>query len=555
MPLTVDQMITRCGALKRKWLTRNTKFVQWYNLLTLKDELEQEGMETVVSNDPRTGYNLALHLLTSSLIAHRIPSEDLTQEEIVITSPMEKYITQRWADIESNYRSIARQSWIRELASLMLSLGWYAVLALIDNDSLSAEVWHPADVYPDFGDTGLTECSHIYPLSASSANRKVKSLGWAAGRFTGPTTLYDYWTFDEDGDVANGIVLGGNYVKPMQKHPEFNKHGIPIFTGPVGGLPDRGSIQKGTEWQKHFGESILATNEAMTLNYNKMLSFIQQVARNAANPKWLEKSSSDTQILTEEQLNKFGAIFRMGPNDEVGPMASPPIPVELKSALFDYQNMLQRGLFPSVLFGNIQQQIAGYAMSQIATAAIQVLTPYHEGIKGLLADIDNFWLSMAREHGYKPYGLEMPDDFPKDAKFKVDFSIDIPGYLIQRATTARMLDPTFKLSTQTVMELMFHEIKDPLREQARARKDEAMSFPEAIMVDAIRAYREQAKILRDGDDVASAELYEKLAKLLEAKLEAAPPELPPAAPGAGVTVPREVLPREAMMPTEGMGEV
>ena len=547
--ITPANMITRCNTLRGKWVTRNTKFKDWYNLLLLKDELEQEGMESVASNDPRTGYNLALHLLTSSIIAHKISSEDLTPAQIASASYLEGYTTRNWTRHERRYRGMGRQSWLRELVSFMLATGWYAVFAIATEDELIAEVWHPADVYPDFGE-GMPECAHIYTLSAPAANLKVRTMGWNVRTpFRSPTTVYNHWGFDNDGDVANSIVMGGQFVKEPTKEPKLER--IPIFMSPVGGLPDKGSLTMGNAWQEHFGEAVVAVNEAMTANYNKMLTFSQQLMRDTANPRWFEQSRSEVPILREEDLFKRGAIFRGTPEENISPLAVPPIPVELRGMLFDYQNMIQRGLFPWTLYGNIQQQITGYAMSQVASAALQVLTPYYEGIKGVLSDIDNFWLGSLKENHYTPYGFEMPKEVTDDMEFNVDFNIDIPGYMIQRATTARMLDPNFRLSTSTTMEKLFPEIKDALREQARARRDDAMSNPVAILVDMILAYREEAEIQRKANNVEAAELWDKAIANLEAQLTAPTPTERAAA--ETLPAPREVMPKETLMPTEGMG--
>ena len=150
--------------------------------------------------------------------------------------------------------------------------------------------------------------------------------------------------------------------------------------------------------------------------------------------------------------------------------------------MFDYQNMLQRGMFPWVLYGNLQMQLTGVAMSQIASAALQVLTPYQLAIKGLLTDIDNFWMLSMKETGSRPAGFKMPKDLKEIPLFDVDFNIDIPGFLVQRATAARMLDPNFKLSTTTVMDMLFPEVKNPLLEQARVQKDEADKNPISLLI-------------------------------------------------------------------------
>ena len=70
-----NYIIQRCQSLQTNWSTRRDKFRTWYDILLLTDELEQEGMESVTTNDPRTNYNLAKHLLITMTIADKIPLE------------------------------------------------------------------------------------------------------------------------------------------------------------------------------------------------------------------------------------------------------------------------------------------------------------------------------------------------------------------------------------------------------------------------------------------------------------------------------------------------
>ena len=554
-------IIARCGKLKSDWSSRDRKIRSWYDVLTLKDELKQDGMESVTSNDPRTGFNLGKHLMTSSIIAHKIPTEELEAEGIASTSYLEGYVTKRWVEHEKRYRSMGRQSFKGEMVSLMLATGWLVVFSMVERDRIWSDVWNPIEVYPRFGPDGLIEVARIYTMTPAIANRRIKVMGWDVPTpITHNVSFYNYWGYDDNGDVANAMVLGQNFVKEPTVDPTLSELGvIPVFITPVGGLPDQGSITG--RWQEHFGESIVATNEELIKNYNKMLTFAQQLMRDTAQPRWFEQSSGEVPILREEDLFKRGAIFRGSPGDNIGPLPVPATPVELRTMLFDYQNMLQRGLFPWAIFGNIQMQMSYLAMANVASAALQVLTPYMDALRGVLTDIDNFWVNMIRKNNYKPYGFKPPIALPDDVEFDVQADIEIPGYLIQRATVARMLDPSIRLSTDTVMDRMFPEIRDPLREQAKARKDDAMLHPKAVLVDQIMAYREQARLLRNSGDVDTAKLYEKLATSLEAELSPMPQQ--PQQAGARTpteyaeeSMMREVFPtREATAPVEGMGRI
>lgn len=549
--LTKDKIVQNCKDLKKFWRIRDEKFKDWYDLITLYNDLEQEGMESVISNDPRTGYNLGLHILTSSIISHKMDIEGLTREEVAATSYLERFVTNRWKKFNRRARLRGEQSVIRQIAGMMLMTGWYAVWSIVDDESIQLEVWHPAETFPEYGPTGLIRAAHIYDLSPDAARRKKNMMGWTYEKQINTNlTINDYYFYDDDNYVCNATVMGDVLVKPAQR--EENLIRIPVFTSPVGGLPDKGSIKsksgKTGEWQKHWGEAIVATNEELTKNYNKMITYGQQLLRDTANPRWFEQSRGDTPILREADIFKRGAIFRGTPEENVSILPTPPIPIELRTQMFDYQNMIQRGLFPWVLHGNVQQQMAGYAMSQVASAAIQVLTPYHEGLEGLLSDLDNYWKDNILEYGYRPDGFKKPKNLPEESEFEVSYNLDIPGYMIQRATVARMLDPNFRISTQKTMDMMFPEIDDPLKEMAKVNRDDALQHPIAQIISLIRSYEEEVKVLTEIGDSESAELYQSAIEGLRQYLNNLVQQpIPQQAQGmAPPQIPREAMPEEEM---------
>lgn len=565
--LRSTDIIRKCGDLVDFWSVRKTQLGKWYDVLLLTNNLEQEGMESVIANDPRVGHNMALHLLTDSTIAHKIPTEELEKPEVVDTSYLEGYVTKQWASMEQQQRSIGKQSWLREFIGLMLATGWYSIFAWATKDKLIAEVWNPAEVYPKYSrdpDIGLLELAHVYPLPAAEANRKAKISGWALPRpFRGDVKIYNYWFIDDDGDCANALVMGNVLVIPAHKMAKNEQASIriPVFTSPVGGLPDTGIIKTGKDWQKNYGESLIAANVDEFNNHNKMLSYVQQLVRDTANPRWLERSTSSRGILRPEDIFKRGAIFRAGPNDTVEPLATPPIPVELRTILFDYDNRIQRGLFPNTLYGNIQGQMSGYMMAQIASTAMGVLTPYAEAIKAVLAGVDNYWWNEVRERNLKPTGFEMPANIPPDIAFVVDLNMNIPGNLIQRATVGRMLNPNLKFDFATTCDMLFPEIRNPVAIQGKVNREEAMMGEVAQMVSLIGAYREVARMATEEGDDATASLYAKAAAAIESQIDAMgagpPTAKPPTTRRGAPPMPaefREAIPREETAAPGGVVE-
>ena len=190
MPMTARDMITKCGKLRSNWSVRDQKIRDWYDIIFQKDKLAQEGMESVVANDPRTGYNLGKHLLTSSIVSNKIESEGLTPEEIASTSYLEDYATKRWIAEEKRHRRIGKQGFNSKIVGYMLATGWYAIFSMVTEDRIWSEIWNPIEVYPEFGDEGIIEVANIFSMNPIQSNRKDKMMGWEVRQpFTHNTNL------------------------------------------------------------------------------------------------------------------------------------------------------------------------------------------------------------------------------------------------------------------------------------------------------------------------------------------------------------------------------
>lgn len=541
----VAQLIKECSDLKSAWGLRNTRFKEWYNMLLMKDELAQKDMESFVSNDPRTAYNLALHLLSSQPIPHRIPINKLQSEQMESAGLVETFLTHAWEDVAERHRRRGRQFWVRELTSFILATGWYAVIAMATDEGCVAEIWNPADVYPQYSEDGLDRVVHIYSMQPEALNRKIRLKGWSVpNKITSPQNVYNYWKYDDSGYVVNHIIIGNQVVIPSVPGISFER--IPIFVGPVGGLPDMGSITPGKEWRAQIGQSIISTNETVYKYLNKHWTFSLQLLRDTAQPRWFERSRSGEAIMKPEDVFKRGTIFRGAPDDSIEALAVPPIPVELRSDRLDMEAMLQRGGPPYALYGNLQQAMSAYLMAQVSAAAQQVFKPYHQAVIDVLTDIDNHWIDMVRKFSVHPYSFSVPSDITEDIRVSASYEIKIPGDLAQKATVARMLSPTFTLSETRVMDELFPEITNPVQEQALARKDVAMRHPVMATVDLIQAFRLEAVKCRELGDKESAELYESAAAAAEATIAPSQPGAPgaPGGPGQGAVPGAETGPME-----------
>ncbi len=572
---------TRCDDLKKFWSPRDSAMKRWYRLIEMIDELKTEKMESFVGNDPRSLFNLVLHLLDTD-VPHRIKDYDSIDPEVTTAiASVSRFFRTAWKDVQTIFRRTnPRQSLQRTTLGFMLATGWYAEFEAVTDDGtrLYAEPWNPIEVYPMWDATlGLSEVAHIYTVASVQACNMCKRNNWplpsgyvqwraSVGR---NVTIRDYWwveisdVFPFGKAIWNAIVIDSALVK--FERTRFKR--MPIYVAPVGGLPDMGGLTEGliptytstlklqtqedsTErWKAELGQGIVATNEHIYRAWNKWWSFSLQLLRDTAQPRIFERSRSGKAIVKPEDVFRRAAIFRGGPDDSVEFLSTPPIPLELRSTQLDLEAMMQRGGVSWAMYGSVQGQLTAYVMSQIAASANQVMRPFHQAFINKYEDEDNDTLADIKERKVKPYGWSYPTALPDNVYVSADYEIEIPGDLVQRATTARMLDPDFRLSYTYVMGKLFRDIEDPMQERAQVRADQAEMHPSNSLIALIQYYRRQAAWLDKTGDRETARLYETVADATMAMLtaEQGREEAPVRAPrGRAETVPqRTALPERA----------
>ncbi len=581
-------VINRCTELKNFWAPRDSAMRRWYRLIEMIDELKTEKMESFVGNDPRALFNLVLHLLDAN-IPHRIKDYDSIDPEVAAAvASVARFYRIAWKDVQTTFRRTnPRQSLQRTSIGFMLATGWYAEFAVVTDDGKKcyAEPWNPIDVYPMWDATmGLSEVAHITSISSLQASNMAKKNNWmlAGGNYANwrasvgrNVEVRDYWwveisdVFPFGKAIWNAIVIGTTLVK--FERTRFKR--MPVYVAPVGGLPDMGSLTEGSiptysktlklqtqevagdRWKGELGQAIVATNENIYKAWNKWWSFSLQLLRDTAQPKIFERSRSGKQIVKPEDVFRRGAIFRGGPDDSVEFIGTPPIPLELRSTQLDLEAMMQRGGVSWSMYGSVQGQITTYVMSQIAASANQIMKPFHQAFINKYEDEDNDWLEDIKDRGVKPYGWEYPDALPDNIYVSADYTIEIPGDLVQKATTARMLDPDFRLSYTYVMNRLFPDIEDSMQERAQVRADQAEMHPSNSLIALVQYYRRQAAYMEKVGDRETAKLYNTVADATLAMLtaEQGREEQPQqVAAGRPETVPqRTQIPERAAAPEGG----
>lgn len=541
------EVLNSISELKQQWQTRAKKMKDWYAMLKLVDTLETRNMESFVDNHPRTFFNTAHYLLTTGELTHSIavPSDSpVEQDKRARIDRACKYL---WKKIDTRLINGGSPSYISNVGFDMLLLGWFGTILTYNEETnlLDTAIWSPASTFPAYDDNYLTEVVYEYKIRQKALAVKAEKMGWNwKPRTIGSSensSVSNYFVRIDDTTYGNMVMIDGKAVTPLVERED-----IKILVAPIGGFPDRGSIDSSNDWTALYGQSILETNYQINLSKNKWMSFLMQILRDNAQQKFQEFSESPQ--ATPEQLRERGSLFHFQPGEGgLQPVPQSAIPLELTGILNSFERQEQRGAFSDAVYGMIDSGMAGYALSQLtSTSANQILYPYMSAKHFIVAEADKFWLGKLKEHNItfeiKGKFLEelAPDDIPDDVELEVISDIATSKDWMERATISNMLDK--HLDSDTIMTEIF---KLPDTQSIKRKKiiDDMRNHPMTKNIEMISAYKRHADYLDLLGDFEQANTFRNAASALEAQLGS-----PPAGQAAPIDYNRVEASKEGKVP-------
>lgn len=515
--------------LQEQQQPRIKAYKRWYDLLKMIDSLKQEGMESFVGNDPRTTWNMATYLLQPKPLVVKVVTKDgsvLTGEAMDTARLIEQYLSRQWVDVDCKDLLRGRQSWFWSYIGMMVATGGYALSYLADtNGKLVVDYWNPASIFATYSTEDGKGCqvvARVRSLTAEEALRYIQQEGWnpPRGRLQGNVVEYQVWRLNEYNQVEHGVSIDSNLVKPFT--PLLDLVRIPYLVGQVGGLPDDGALD--TDYSANMGQSILASNEPVYKNYNRQQTFQQQLLRDTANPR-VKVRSTNSRLLESVPRSWYGrgAFFGLGPNEDIEVIQTPGIPVELTELIFSMRNMLQRGGFSDITFGNVTTRISSLLVSQAAESAMQLLQPFKNAVTMTTSYVtDNWYQAMLSTPSVRPVGVvEIPKEL-EGTKAICNYSIHIPGDLQNRIMLSKQLNPRFEVPVEQIMELLLPEIVNPAEAIARLQGERARNDPAYAAVTLVQAFQEAADRARRVENQQAADFFEQMASIVKQRLTSTP---------------------------------
>lgn len=592
-------LIKKVNALESDYADRNAQFSLWFDMLDQVDFNAKEDLESFVANDSRTLWNMSTFLLQPKPLVHSVIRKDgmpFAAEGQLAAKMVERLLARQWERKNKDYRKRGGSGWIRDFIGNLLATGWFAIpMGVDENRGLFVEFIEPHSVYPEWSDddedNGLLSLGRKWTVGYRAAKRMARRQGWELGDIT-PTqnsnvTFYQYWSDEGDGvfmGVAVGTTQNQRMVRNWEEEEGLEEFGIPWLVGGVGGLPlsaamgtrgvglsataqnsagtaAGGTIDRDTSTTARavrrskrtvMGQSIFASNERVMDQFNKTMGMLQQILSDTAYVKTYEKNAGKKILRDTDNFFKRGFHVAMEIGEEFGTVGMQGIPGELETSLISMRNMLQRGGLSDVTFGQLAGDITAVLMSQATGAAQQLLSPYQEGAEYVFTATSNRWLlALLDKPGFfKKLGqitegekdaLVSLKDIADEIEVVASYSIQIPGDLVQRITTAKMASKDFDLAPIDTYRLFVPEISDPEAAIARLKKAQAENGPEFRAVQTMRAFKQASDRLKKIDPQTSA-VYRQIAAQMQGVLTGRAP-VPNNSPSPqGGPVPQQALP-------------
>jgi len=461
---------------------------KWYNLIRLENNLAQDNMESVISPDPRSSFNMATWLLTPQVWKVQFDTEGFTDEQMRKASGLERIIEREMLWQFRKGRGTLFGSAVVQMIKWALVTGWIAYATFPDEPHWTFNVFHPATVFPEYDSDGrLIAIARKYRLPVDTAKQLQLQQGWGPFLSTRSRPLVRSLWVRRAGEILHGVNIDNMDVRPLSPTglPDF-----PINCFPVGGLPDDGSLMD-NKWMEEIGQGLVAALMELQHNINKMQTYMQQILRDTANSMLVTRTQSGESPVTPETRFQRGPVYDLMIGEDLFFPAPPPLPPDMRTHSLDMRNQAQRNLFPDVSFGNFSQSVSVFLMTQATAGTQQVLNPFLTGIKDAVSRMIDFNIGFTRMRGGQLLG-ESLNGLPDDLLPEFRYDIVIPGDFINRVNSARMANPEFSLSQQTLVELLIPEVKNYVREEQQKSTDKVAKTAMFELLDGITKFREAA---------------------------------------------------------------
>jgi hypothetical protein len=387
----ISWVLTQADRLQKFWQTRNDIFEEDEELYKLQSN-DESGLDTdniggdsevVTINDPKVFADKVVNMLSSQEPVNNIPIHD----------PGNKDAVERVESMVDWWRLMANRIHMNGLhPPLSRDEHWYSCVRgwlagrVTWNPMNPKFPWNytladPVNVFPQIGANGVQYVIHKYSASGSQIlsdfdydddvySSVEKALGADKDTFD-PDDEFDVVGYYDD--YYHVIAVNGEEIKNDETGYGFN----PWVITPVAGDPIRATPWDKIDYVKYMGQSIYCGVRDMYKKLEKAVSVLATEVSKISNPPVGLFTDEQGQIQNKDvDLGVGGRNTFLFSKEKVEVMSTSKEGLGLLESLFSfYQDRINRGSIPPVLWGEGAGTLSGFAVSLLSAGARDVVYP------------------------------------------------------------------------------------------------------------------------------------------------------------------------------------
>ena len=381
----VDDFDTKAHHLRER-------FEDDYELYTLAPYDAGEDYQSYTSNAPQTLADKVISWVSSSNLVVRCKHKSSQhRHERENDTAKERFIDGNLRAVDERLLKLLLPTLREQLAFFAVVRGWIcgrAMLVKRKDGSTYADVmpFDPLHISWAMGKDGLEwACYKIKKTKQEiEAEYKVKVPGDYTD--TDGCDVYDFYDKEH-----NQVVMADKVLKKATVHGSPDS--VPWFLTVVGSAPpiqrDHGfSATTDDETLTHYGESIFKADRNLYDSNNMMMSILLELVSRSRKPPVIVKSRDGSKTLDEDPY-KTGVELSLAEGDDVKALQLVEASRDLGGLAGLVSGEMQRGGLPHSVFGDIQFQLSGYAISTLRQGIDTVLQPRVYAVRNAYKQIGN----------------------------------------------------------------------------------------------------------------------------------------------------------------------
>ena len=362
-----------------------------------------EDYQNYTTNEPRTYGKKNVTMLSGAKMSVRTPQDDDPREERAKDNAKERFYL-------GNFRANDQRLAQMDQQPLRAALSWYVPIRgrtmgramLMKNTTgkvwADATPWDPRNVAWGMGANGLSWICHRHRVLRSVAKKvwkkELRRQISESGESSEEVTFYDFYDEETNGVVIPELEDRNKFAKVLTRHGMMDGFGEPrvpawIATSTLEPMILT-EINTWGESLANYGESIYADNRKIWEDYRLLVSIMLELAARGRKPVLLITSLDGTKTLEIDPFRQ-GATLSLAQGDKVEVLDMLSSAGDMGPLLALISGEMQRGGFPSIVFGESFQAISGFAMNTLRGSVSDKVIPLAMTIETALTQIGGLW--------------------------------------------------------------------------------------------------------------------------------------------------------------------